>query len=123
MAKDEIVPILIVGLMYGWPILIGALCFIRADSSKGKAALGGTLIGAGCLLAAVVGSLLIVLAIESWIVPISNSPKCIGGFPECPAWLLQIGELINDWQFLVLDGAAIIVAVWLSLRRIRPFNK
>lgn len=88
-----------------------------------KEALVGTLVGAGCLLAAVVGSLLIVLAIENWVVPISNSPECIGGLSECPAWVLQIGELINDCQFIVLEGAAIIVAVWLSLRRLRPLNK
>nr|BBJ03362.1 hypothetical protein YBY_12100 [Marinobacter nauticus] len=123
MAKDEVVPILIIGLMYGWPILVGVLCFIRADILKGKAALGGILIGAGCLLAAVVTSLLIVLAIESWVVPVSNSPECIGGLPSCPTWLLQIAEIIDDWHFLVLEVAAIVVAVWLSLRRLRPFNK
>ncbi len=120
MAKDEAVPILVVGLMYGWPILIGILCFMRADTSKTKEALVGALVGAGCLLAAVVSSLVISLALENWLVPVSNSPECIGGLSDCPAWLLQIGELINDWQFIVLEGAALIVAVWLSLR---PFNK
>lgn len=120
---DYFMPILVVGLMYGWPILVGVLCFARAEKSKAKAALLGIGIGVGCLLAAVVVSLLIVLAVENWIVPISNSSGCIGGAAECPLWLLRIGEGVIDWQFLALEGAAFVGAVWLSLHQLRPLNK
>jgi len=120
---DYFMPILILGLMYGWPIIVGVLCFSRAEKSKAKAALLGTGIGAGCLSAAVVVSLFIDLAVENWIVPISNSPGCIGGTYECPLWLLQIGEVVIYWQFIALEGAAIMGAVWLSFRQVRPFNK
>lgn len=108
--------------MYGWPILVGFLCFVVANQSKGKAALLGILIGAGCLLAAVVLSFFSILAVETWIAPVSNSRECIGGLAGCPIWLLQTGDVILEWQFLALEGVAILVAVWLSLRRLRPFN-
>ncbi|WP_461437999.1 hypothetical protein [Marinobacter nauticus] len=123
MAMDYFLPILIIGLMYSWRVLVGILCFAIAEHSKAKAALMGTGIGAGCLIAAVVISLFIVLAVESWIVPISNSRECISGAADCPIWLLQIGELVSDWQFVALEGAAILAAVWLSLRRLQPFNQ
>lgn len=119
---DYVVPVLIIGLMYGWPILVGFLCLVIANKSKPKAALVGTLIGAGCLLAAVGLSFFSILAVETWIAPVSNSRECIGGFSDCPTWLLQAGEVILDWQFLALEVVAILVAVWLSLRRLRPFN-
>lgn len=54
--------------------------------------------------------------------PISNSRECISGAADCAIWLLQIGELVSDWQFVALEGAAILAAVWLSLRRLQPFN-
>lgn len=120
---DYFQPVLIVGLMYGWPILVGILCFARVEKSKAKAALLGTGIGAGCLLAAVVASFFIVLAVENWIFPVSSSPACIGRASECPLWLLQIGEVIVDWQFVALEGAAFVGAVSLSLCRLQPFNK
>lgn len=123
MAMDYFLPTLIIGLMYGWPVLVGILCFAIAEQSKAKAALMGTGIGAGRLIAAVVISLFIVLAVESWIVPISNSRKCISGAADCPMWLLQIGELVSDWHFVALEGAAILAALWLSLRLLQPFNQ
>jgi hypothetical protein len=38
-------------------------------------------------------------------------------------WLMKIAELVINWQFVALEGAAILVAVWVSLSRLQPFNK
>jgi len=97
--------------MYGWPIFVGFLCFVVANQSKGKAALLGAFIGSGCLLGAVVFSRLSILAIETWIIPVSYSRECSGEHTDCPTWLLETGEVILEWQFLVLEGVAVLVAV------------
>ena len=120
---DGAMSVLSILILYGWPFLVGIGCYVGSTTTKIKSGLSGLLKGSVCLLLAISLSWLATAFSETWVMPQANSLECMVGLDSCTMVLLDLGDWIETWNFILLEICAVLVAVNLVMKQVKHLTK
>ncbi|MCP4595327.1 hypothetical protein [Neptuniibacter sp.] len=116
-------PVSILLCLYGWPFLVGLGCYLGIASAKVRSGFLGLLKSYFCLLVAISLSWLATLFIEVWVIPHSISAECVSRLDSCNITLLEFGDWLETWNFIVLEISAVMASIVLAVKQVKNLTK
>ena len=120
---DGVMSLIVIIILYGWPLLIGLGCFIGTPSVKIKSGMLGVLKGYICLLIAISFSWLATVFIEESVIPHAHSLECLNRLESCNMELLSLGEWIEQWNFVLLEVCAVLASVVWGMKQVKHLTR